>query len=89
MLATVYGKTMCPNCSNAKNVLTKNNIEINYISLDNDEERVKFYERAANEVGGIIRSVPQIWIDDKYIGGYNELLTYINDNKKITFEDDF
>ena len=90
--ATVYGKKTCPNCDRAKMLLKNNNYEIEYVQLDDDNMRQAFYERMTKELGGPVMSVPQIFVDDKYIGGYNEVSKFINDNKKvegITFSKDF
>ena len=51
--------------------------------MDNEEERLAFYQSLTNGVGEIVgqsdtvrrvNSVPQIFIDDKRIGGYDELM---------------
>ena len=31
-----------------------------------------------------VKTVPQIWIDDKYIGGYDELLEYLHEPSNAT-----
>lgn len=70
MQVKVYSKTVCPFCTQAKAFLKKNNIVYEEINLDDDAERVKFYE----SVGNGVRSVPQIYLDGERIGGFNELM---------------
>ena len=81
--AMIVGKTNCPNCTNAKLFLKSNNIAFEYVSLDDDSTRQDFYAKIEKELGGKIRSVPQIWVDEKYIGGYQDLVKFVNDNKKL------
>ena len=66
----VYSKTQCPYCVHAKTFLTNNNLDYSEINLDNDEERLKFYEENPG-----IRSVPQIYLDGERIGGYQDLVS--------------
>jgi glutaredoxin len=87
--AVLYGKQNCPNCANAKNLLKKNNYEITYINLDDEQERKTFYEKVSIEVDGTVTTVPQIWISQKYIGGYNALVDYLNAENSINFDSEF
>ena len=57
--------------------------------MDNEEERLAFYQSLTNGVGEIVgksdtvrrvNSVPQIFIDGKRIGGYDELMAMSSDN---------
>jgi glutaredoxin len=81
-VATVYGKNQCPNCTNAKLFLQKNSIDYEYKSIEEESAREAFFERATKELGGPLRSVPQIWVNEKYIGGYFELVKFINNTKR-------
>lgn len=70
MKIKVYTKTICPYCTAAKNWLKSKNFVYEEINLDNDGERQKFYE----SVGNGVRTVPQIFVDEEHIGGYQELI---------------
>lgn len=70
MKITVYTKTICPYCTSAKMWLKNKGYSYEEINLDDDVERQKFYER----VGEGVRTVPQIFVDDERIGGYQELV---------------
>jgi len=70
MKITVYTKTICPYCTSAKMWLKNKGYSYEEVNLDDDAERQKFYER----VGEGVRTVPQIFVDDERIGGYQELV---------------
>ena len=54
----------------AKNWFKKYKIKFDEVSLDDDNARQTFYEA----VGSNVKSVPQIYVDDVRIGGYQDLL---------------
>ena len=74
--AKIYTKNNCGFCVKAKLILKQNNILYEEISLDDDDMRLEFYNNM-KELGFNINSVPQIYIDDNYIGGYDELCVSI------------
>ena len=63
---------MCPFCDRAKMLLQKRNIEYTELKVDQD---VKLFEEMLALSSGR-RSVPQIFIDDKHIGGYDDLVDF-------------
>ena len=74
-------KTDCPFCSMAKHWLKEQSFEYTEDLIDNEEERLAFYQtiNGATEVVGElntrrVNSVPQIFIDDNHIGGYEDLM---------------
>ena len=69
----VYSKTKCKYCKRAKKFLHGNNISYTEIILDDDEKRHSFYEAVKVSHGVEINSVPQIFINDSHIGGYDKL----------------
>ncbi len=75
VLYTIQG---CPYCANARNLLNANNIDYEEIDITPDPSmRDKLAEMSGGE-----RSVPQIYIDGKYIGQDDELAELI-ESKKI------
>ena len=77
----IYSKTKCGWCRRTKTYLSKHNFEFEEINLDDDEKRKAFYKET-NEKENLteetkINSVPQIYINNKRIGGYIELLQKI------------
>lgn len=70
----IYTKTTCNYCIKAKNILKMNNILYDEINLDDDNERLKIYTDLSNKFGTKVNTVPQIYLDDDYVGGYDELV---------------
>lgn len=65
----VYVTNYCPYCTQAKRLLTSKNLEFETIDLSNDpDKRAKL---SADNNG--YRTVPMIFIGDKFIGGFQEL----------------
>ena len=72
MDVTIYTKSNCTFCVKAKAWFDQRDISYTQIVLDDEEQRLAFYQRVSN--GKEVRSVPQIFIDDKHIGTYNDLM---------------
>lgn len=74
MKAIVWSKDNCPHCVEAKSLLKLRGIEI--------EERVigpdTWSRESLLESVPFARSVPQIFLDDEYVGGYTELKARLN-----------
>ena len=69
MKVEIYSKSNCPFCDKAKHWFKSHGYEYTEHRMDNEEERLAFYQRVPNA-----RSVPQIFIDDKLIGTYDEFI---------------
>ena len=66
---TVYMGPMCVFCDAAKRLLTKKNIPYKEVNIALDE--VKREEMLKKSNGK--RTIPQIFIEDFHVGGYEEL----------------
>lgn len=75
--ATIYTTTYCSYCQAAKQLLTDHNIEFEEVTLD-DKPQLR---TEISEANGGWRTVPMITIDDKFIGGYQELSQYLDKNE--------
>ncbi|MDJ0690832.1 MAG: glutaredoxin 3 [Xenococcaceae cyanobacterium MO_188.B32] len=65
----IYTWAYCPYCIRAKALLDKKGVEYSEYCIDGDEEaRDKMAQRANGK-----RSLPQIFIDDRHIGGCDDL----------------
>ena len=65
----VYTTSYCPFCTRAKALLKNKGVAFEEIDVsDDDELRQKMVELAGGR-----RTVPEIFINDKIIGGYDEL----------------
>ena len=62
----VFSTPTCPYCTMVESYLEKNNIEFEYIDLTRQQEWISKVVQKSGQTG-----VPQIWIDDKVIVGFN------------------
>ena len=65
----IYTTMMCPYCYRAKKLLSQHGADFNEIDVMADQDR----RREMIERAGGRRTVPQIFIDGKHIGGCDEL----------------
>ncbi|WP_266160496.1 glutaredoxin 3 [Dyella silvatica] len=66
----MYSKTVCPYCVNAKNLLKAKGLTWSEVLVDTDPEQFKIMlERSGNR-----RTVPQIFINDQHVGGFDDLV---------------
>ena len=72
MKVKIYSTAMCPFCDRAKMLLQKRDIKFTELKVDQD---VKLFEEMLALSNGR-RSVPQIFIDDKHIGGFDDLVDF-------------
>ena len=82
MSIIVYSKPSCVYCDKAKSLLKQ-------LGYDYEEKIVTkdlTLEQLFEALGKQVRTIPQIVIDEKHIGGYNELVEYFVDKGKINFE---
>lgn len=68
----VYSKPNCPYCVQAKRLLKNMHIDFTEKVVGVDATREELLEAAPNA-----RTVPQIIINNEVIGGYNELVQYV------------
>ena len=72
----VYSKNNCPYCSWAKDLLIKEGFEYREFNVQED---TTLLEQLTDKLGFKPKTVPQIWEDDTYVGGYTELVKYLGD----------
>ena len=65
---TVYGNTSCAYCGAARMLLTKKAVEFEDIVITDDPLRRKEMQERSGQT-----SVPQIFIGDTHVGGFDEL----------------
>ncbi len=78
MKIEVYGKDTCPYCVKAKQLLKEKNLPFTDLKVGTDVTREQVQQLA--EAAGAkveIKSIPQIIIDGKYIGGYTDLVNFL------------
>ncbi len=65
----IYTGPMCNYCSAAKHLLNKKKIVYKELDIATDVSKMKEMQKKTNGA----RTIPQIFIGDTYVGGYNEL----------------
>ena len=64
----VYSTAVCPYCVRAERLLESKGVTVQKIRVDLDpEERIKMMERTGR------RTVPQIYVGDTHVGGFDDL----------------
>mgnify|MGYP000278766662 CR=1 FL=1 len=65
---TVYSTRICPYCMMAKRLLTQKGVPYEEIMVDgNDQLRTELMQRTGR------RTVPQIYVGDHHVGGFDDL----------------
>lgn len=65
----IYSKTYCPYCDKAKNLFQSKGQSFQEIRIT--DENIEDFQKLQEKTG--MRTVPQIFINDKFIGGFQEL----------------
>lgn len=68
MSITVYTKQFCPYCVMAKRLLVSKGANFTEIKVDSDQAMLKKMMADSGQ-----RTVPQIWIGQTHVGGYDDL----------------
>ena len=68
----VYGKIDCPYCAKAKEELSLRGIPFEWIDLE------QINKTAAEVTGRKVKTVPQIYVSGNYVGGYDELMAFLD-----------
>ena len=68
----VYGTRICLYCDKAENLLKTKDLPFEKIYIDEDDDAKDYIVKQG------FKTVPQIWLDDKWIGGYDDLVRFLN-----------
>ena len=71
--AIVWSKNSCPFCVQAKNLLKLKGIEFEERNINEEWTRQQLLEAVPTA-----RTLPQIFLDDNYIGGFTELRRHLS-----------
>ena len=74
MKAVVWSKPNCPQCTSAKQLLKIKGIEYEEKNIADGHKIQDLLALVPNA-----KTMPQIWLDDKHIGGYKELQEKLNE----------
>jgi len=68
----IYGKMDCNYCVEAQNVCKTLKLDYKYYHLDDHYTIMELWAKVK------FKTFPQIFVDDKCIGGFDELMEYTN-----------
>lgn len=73
----IYSSAHCPYCIMAKELLESKNVEYKELRID---EKFEYARESVKKSGGR-KTVPQIFIGDYHVGGYDDLHALDNEGK--------
>ena len=76
MKAIVFGTTKCVWCDRVSVMLKDAKIEVDKIDISESKDNLKQMKAHVGKTK--MHTVPQVVIDDEYIGGYTEVERFIN-----------
>lgn len=77
-MVTIWGTTTCSFCERAKDLCKQYDLQFEYITIDSQEKLAELHEIAPGT-----KTVPQIWWNGNYIGGYSEFATEIENTRNF------
>jgi len=77
---TVFSKSGCINCNKVKNLLKEKNLLFKVIDCDEYliENKNEFLNFIKNIIGIEYKMFPMVFDNEKFIGGYNETVIFID-----------
>lgn len=77
----IYGKKNCPSCKAAVQLCDTKQLDYEYHDIDEEKITAEYLI----EKSGIsnLKSVPQIWSNRMYIGGYTQLEHYASNVRQL------
>lgn len=72
----IYGANWCSFCVKAKNLLEEKGIDFVYRDIDNTEEKERL-KAVFDRYPDIKKTIPQIFIGEQRIGGFDDLREYL------------
>jgi len=82
MKIKIYSKNNCVFCNKAKHLVKS-------LGLTYEEKKMEEFDSPQamlEDIGKQVRTMPQIKIDDKLVGGYNQLVEYFADKGLVNFK---
>ncbi len=81
MKIVIYGKNRCKFCLLARQLLNSRGIAFEYFDVMQDEGKVQQVRDEWNKLK-MPTTVPAIWVDSKFLGGYDHLIEFLNELEK-------
>lgn len=75
MKVKIYGRSVgCPYCTTAKDICVQNKFDMEFIDM---ESTGMTKDDLIEIVGKPVGTVPQIFVDDEYVGGCTEFIKFL------------
>ena len=81
MKAQVFSNQSCAWCDRAVAYMTEKDIDVERIEIITEDGYKRLLDSVGETIGRDIKRVPQIIIDGKYVGGYQDAVDYITQNE--------
>ena len=75
----IYSKPQCPSCLKAKALFDKMKVTYKEEKIGSDIQPQELFDLFESKGLAQPRTAPQIFIGDNHVGGYEQLLSYIED----------
>lgn len=75
----IYSKPSCPNCVKAKKLLDDRQVSYTSIEIGVEIQPQELFDLFEAKGLAQPRTAPQIFLQGQYIGGYDQLVTYIEE----------
>ncbi len=75
-IVQMYATAFCPYCVRARRLLKRKGIEFDEIRVDKDQEQMRTMIQRSQRT-----TVPQIFIGERHIGGYDDMVELDQDGK--------
>lgn len=75
-IVQMYATAFCPYCVRARRLLKRKGVEFDEIRVDKDQEQMRTMIQRSRRT-----TVPQIFIGDRHIGGYDDMVALDQDGK--------
>ncbi|MCM2971322.1 GrxA family glutaredoxin [Larsenimonas suaedae] len=86
MFTVIFGRPGCPFCVRAQELaesLSDVRDDFSYRYIDIHKEGISKADMEKT-IGKPVETVPQIFVDEKHIGGFTEFNQYVSDNALLT-----
>jgi glutaredoxin 3 len=76
----IYGTKVCPYCVQAKRLVGQKDWELKEYKVD---ERTELREEMEKRAGQPVRTVPQIFVNGGYVGGYTDFVEFLDHTELV------
>jgi len=76
----IYGTRVCPYCVQAKRLVSQKDWELKEYKVD---ERTELREEMETRAGQPVRTVPQIFVNGGYVGGYTDFVDFLDKTELV------